>query len=101
MGVRDGFELVRFGPGPGGYRLDGHCVGVEDGQSWAMHYTVLVDASWTTRSARVAGWFPSGERVLTIERGTDAGWLVDSSPMPGLTGCHDVDLETSVVTNTV
>jgi uncharacterized protein len=101
IGARDGFEVVFFGAGPDGYRLDGHTAAVEDGQSWAVHYTVLVDPAWATRSARVTGWSASGERTLEIERTGEAGWLVNSEPVPELTGCRDVDLESSVVTNTV
>jgi hypothetical protein len=99
-GVRDGFEVVFFQAEPGGYVLEGHTSAVEDGRAWAVHYTVLVDPAWGTRSARVTGWSPSGERTVTIESADDGGWLVDSVPVPGLAGCRDVDLETSVVTNT-
>jgi hypothetical protein len=101
VGVRDGFEVVFFRAAPGGYRLEGHTVAVEDGQAWAVHYTIIVDSGWGTRSAAVTGWSSSGGREVRIETDGDGGWLVDGAPAPWLVGCRDVDLESSVVTNAV
>src|SRR3954447_24272056 len=91
-GVRDGFEVVFFRAEPGGYVLAGHTSAVEDGRAWAVHYTVLVDRAWGTRSARVTGWSPPGERTVTIERADDVGRLGGSGGGPGVAGGRDGDL---------
>ncbi|HYJ74830.1 MAG TPA: putative glycolipid-binding domain-containing protein [Kineosporiaceae bacterium] len=101
VGARDGFEVAFFRAEADGYVLDGQTCAVEDGVAWAVHYRVLVDAAWGTRGARVTSRSAAGERAVAIDRASDGGWLVDAVPVRELTGCLDVDLEASVVTNTV
>lgn len=97
--ARAGFEVVYFHPFEGGIRVDGSTTAVEDGQSWIVDYGIELDAAWRTRSAHIIGRSASGRRSTTVEADGDGRWLVDGEPAPHLDGCHDIDLESSALTN--
>jgi hypothetical protein len=98
---RDGFEVVFARSDAGGHHLEGTTTATEDGDAWAVHYAVAVDLAWRTRSAVVLGWSAGGRRELRLESDGHGAWLVNGTPAPALAGCLDVDLESSVVTNTL
>lgn len=98
-GGRDGFEVVFLRTTTDGHRLEGHSTGVEGGQPWAVEYAIVVDTDWVTREARVRARSVNGLRELYLERAGPGGWLVDGAPAPQLSGCPDVDLEASALTN--
>lgn len=100
-GARDGFEVVFAQTDAGGYQLEGTTTATEDGDAWAVHYAVAVDLAWRTRSASIIGWSARGRRELRLECDGHGAWRVDGRPAPELAGCLDVDLESSVVTNTL
>lgn len=97
--ARQGFEVVYFHTADGGYRVDGYTTAVEDDQPWVVEYTILVDASWTTRGARVTARWPTGTRQIEIEADGRGRWQVDGAYAAHLDGCLDVDLESSSMTN--
>ena len=97
--ARDGFEVLHPRPDGDGYRFDGHSTAVEDGEAWAVSYSLSVDPAWVTRSAWVVTRTASGERETTLEADGSGGWRVDGDPAPALDGCPDVDLEASAFTN--
>jgi hypothetical protein len=97
--ARDGFEVVFLRSDGDGYRLEGDTAAVEEGKAWAVRYDISVDASWTTRSARVWGRASSGRRELTLEADGAGRWRIDGAPAGHLDGCLDVDLESSSLTN--
>lgn len=98
--ARDGFELLFVRHDADGYRFEGHSTAVEEGEAWAVSYSLVVDdAAWLTRSARIAGRSTAGERELVLEGDGSGGWRVDDRPAPELDGCLDVDLEASAFTN--
>jgi uncharacterized protein len=97
--ARDGFESVFFAPDGDGWRFAGHTSAVEDGQAWAVQYSITVDGDWCTRMAHVRGWSVSGERELRIEGDGAGAWLVDGADANQVRGCLDVDLESSACTN--
>jgi hypothetical protein len=98
-GARDGFEVVFPSPEGDGLRFDGHSTGVEQGQAWGVRYSILLDAGWHTRNARVVSRSAMGTRELELEQVAAEGWLVNGAPAPHLEGCFDVDLEASAFTN--
>ena len=98
--ARDGFETVFASGHDGGRRLEGITAAVEDGVAWAVHYRIVVDARWHTRSAHVWCRAADGERSVTVGVDADSRWQVDGQPVPELDGCLDVDLEASACTNT-
>jgi uncharacterized protein len=97
-GAHEGFEVARFRMERDGIVLTGTSVGIEDGVPRDFRYVIELDGSWRTRRAVVE----AGDG-LRVEIATDgaSGWLVDGVGDPGLDGCVDLDLEGSVVTNTV
>jgi hypothetical protein len=99
--ARDGFESVFFARDGSGYRLDGHTAAVENGTAWVVRYAISVDERWITRTARVWGRSPAGQRELSLEADGRGHWRVDGSTVPDLDGCTDVDLESSACTNTL
>jgi hypothetical protein len=98
-GGRVGFEVVFVRDDATGLRFEGSSTGVEAGQAWATEYSVTVDAQWVTRRVSVSVRSASGQREVRLETGGPGEWLVDGAPAPELTGCVDVDLESSVFTN--
>jgi hypothetical protein len=97
--ARDGFEVVFLRTDAGGHRLEGHTAATEDGGTWAVHYAIDVDTGWRTRGAHIVGWSVRGRRELRLETDGHDAWRVNGTPAPELTGCLDLDLESSVVTN--
>jgi hypothetical protein len=60
--ARPGFEIVFFQPLDDGLRLEGCTTAVEDGQGWFVDYSITLDRTWTTRSARITGRSALGSR---------------------------------------
>jgi hypothetical protein len=103
-GVRAGFEVLFVEPMADGHLLRGHTTAVEGPEAWSVGYRIEVDGQWRTRRAEVQGTSAGGTARTTLERsgqGESVRWLVDGVPRPELDGCHDVDLESSAVTNTL
>lgn len=98
-GARTGFEVAFFRPVADGYRIEGHTTAIEDGQAWAVSYSLELDATWTTRTAQVTGRSAGGSRRVALETDGEGRWLVDGVAAPHLDGCLDVDLESSALTN--
>jgi len=99
--ARSGFEVAYFQAHQGGWLIDGTTAAIEDGQTWVVTYSIVVDAAWLTRSARVATRTAAGSRETMLESDGAGHWLVDGDPAPHLDGCLDVDLESSAMTNTM
>ena len=99
--ARDGFEVAYFERQGDGWRLHGCTTAVEDGQSWAVDYQLDVDANWITRTARITSHSATGRRQVVLEADGSGNWTVNGVTAPHLTGCLDVDLESSAMTNTL
>ncbi len=54
--AQDGFETVFLRDVASGHVIDGHTAAIEDGEVWAVHYTVEVDERWLTQHCRVWSW---------------------------------------------
>ena len=96
---REGFEVVFFRVDDRSITLEGVTAASEAGQTWVVDYTIEVDRSWRTRRASVDCRTSSGRRSIVLEAIGEGDWLVDGVPEPNLSGCFDVDLESSAVTN--
>jgi len=97
--ARTGFEVVYFQPVGDGCRLDGWTTAVEDGKTWAVGYTIDLDATGATRSVRIRGRSAGGPSSALLEADGTGRWQVDGVSAPQLDGCLDVDLESSAMTN--
>jgi uncharacterized protein len=100
--ARDGFEVVFSASEDEGFRCEGHTSAVESDRVWAVRYRIKVDVSWVTRSATLNGQAaPASARKCQLEGDGAGRWQVNGASMPNLDGCLDVDVESSVFTNTV
>lgn len=98
QGAYEGFEVVRCALGYAGWLLTGTSVGVEEGLPWTVHYVIDVSADWRVRRARLSDLAGTEVSVSTDGAGR---WTVNGEHRPELAGCLDLDLEASVVTNTL
>jgi hypothetical protein len=99
LGVRTGFEVVRFHATPGGPRVEGCTTAVEEGEAWIVDYVIDLGPGWVTRSARLRSRSARGERHIVLESDGAGHWRLDGAPASWLDGCLDVDLESSALTN--
>jgi uncharacterized protein len=97
--ARSGFEVAYFHRLDDGRRIDGCTTAIEDGRAWIVDYEIRLDATWTTRSARISVRSALGLRTTLLEADGRGHWLVDGRIVPQLDGCLDVDLESSAMTN--
>ena len=95
----DGFEVVFPSPQGDEPRFDGHVTAVEEGQPWALSYSIALDPAWRSRGARIVSRSAMGTRELELGRDAEGGWLVNGAPAPHVGGCDDIDLEASCFTN--
>jgi len=98
--VRVGVETAFFAESGDSLVLRGCTCAVENGQAWSVRYEVEVATDWTTVRAAISGISATGPSS-TVLTATDGRWAVDGVSAPHLDGCLDVDLESSVVTNTL
>ena len=100
--AREAVEVVHVDEAPGGgWSLRGHTSGVEGDVAYTHAWEVVVGPDWVTRRAHVRSLLPGGRPEVLLERSDAGEWTVDGAPRPELTGVADVDLEASVVTNTL
>jgi uncharacterized protein len=95
----DGFEVVFPSPEGDEPRFDGHVTAVEEGQPWALSYSIGLDSGWRSLGARIVSRSAMGTRKLELGRDAEGGWLVNGAPAPHVSGCDDIDLEASSFTN--
>jgi hypothetical protein len=98
LGAFEGHEVVQFTTRVGGIALEGITVGVEEGIAWGIRYVIELSDDWHVRRASLTDH--AGVR-LELEADGEGSWAIDGQEDPELHGCLDVDLEASVVTNTI
>jgi uncharacterized protein len=94
-----GHEACRFVPGDLTQELVGTAVFVEQHQPCRLDYRIVCDAHWQTRTATIEGWI--GQQPIAISLSVDAQhrWHSNGHPITDVTGCIDLDLNFSPVTN--
>jgi uncharacterized protein len=97
--ARTGFEVVFFTREAAGYTAYGCTTAIEDGLPWTVEYAIELDRAGATRRARITGRQACGSRSAVLESAGAGRWLVNGQDAPHLTGCLDVDLESSAMTN--
>ncbi|TPL46720.1 hypothetical protein FJ937_22470 [Mesorhizobium sp. B2-4-4] len=88
----EGHDSCMLSQRPGGHRLKGQAIFLQDDRPCCITYEVDCDAGWHTRSARVEGFLGPQELSLGIERHTDGSWALNDEPQPEVAGLIDVDL---------
>jgi uncharacterized protein len=98
--AKEGFEALVIDERPaGGWRFAGATAAVEEGEVWAVSYEIQVDDGWCTRRASVSTRSAGGERTVEIESDGKGNWWADGAAVLPVSGCLDLDLESSAFTN--
>jgi hypothetical protein len=95
-----GLESCRIAPDADGARVESVALGVEAGHPWAVRYTLRCDAGWRTRELSVSSLSDDGALRLAGD-GTGHWTGASGERLPALDGCLDVDLTSTVFTNTL
>jgi hypothetical protein len=96
--VWPGQEAARLLAREDGWRLEGIAVLGAESAAGCVRYTIDCDRGWRTVGANLVGWV--GARAVRLAFDVAAGgWTVDGQPLPDVSGCIDLDLEFSPVTN--
>jgi uncharacterized protein len=66
----------------------------------ACNFTVRLDQHWATREAEVNAVSLTGEKRLSLRADEAGNWWRDGNPAPDLTGCVDIDVAATPLTNT-
>ena len=81
-----------------GYLLAGRARFEDPAGTVDLRYSVEIGLTWRTERARVNGTGPRGWLDFRIEvRGNE--WYFDDRPVPGVSGCVDLDLNFTPATN--
>ena len=96
-----GLESCRVVAGTEGIRAESVALGVEAGHSWAVRFTLRCDAGWRTRDLRVTSLAGDGATLVLAGDGTGRWTGADGQRLAALDGCLDVDLTSTVFTNTL
>jgi hypothetical protein len=94
-----GFEVAFFHVTSDSVVIDGYTAAAEDGEAYAVTYTIELDPQWRTRRAHVRSQSSRGSHDTAIDADGKGRWTIDGTAMPELTGCLDLDLEASALTN--
>ncbi len=94
-----GHEACRFVSHDETQELIGTAVFVEQQQPCRLDYGIVCDAHWQTLTATIEGWI--GHKPIVISLSVDAQhrWHYNGQPIADVTGCIDLDLNFSPVTN--
>jgi hypothetical protein len=91
--------VVYFREQPSGLQIEGTTTGLQDGSAWVVSYELALDHEWRTRWARIRTTTTSGVTERQVQADGEGHWLIDGVEASHLTGCIDVDLESSAMTN--
>lgn len=94
-------EFFQLHEAPGGVRLSGTILTVEDAQPLRVEYVVQCDRAWATRSARIAVLHGSVSKELELTVDDQKRWWSDGQPIAAVEGCIDIDISLSPSTNTL
>jgi uncharacterized protein len=94
-----GHEACRLVSGDVTQELVGTAVFIEQRQPCRLDYRIVCDALWQTLTATIEGWI--GHQPIAISLSVDAQhrWRYNGHPITDVTGCIDLDLNFSPVTN--
>jgi hypothetical protein len=83
------------------WTLAGTAVFAHDRKPCRLDYLLKCDSEWQTTSAKITGWV--GDRVITVEilADPDHHWTLNKKECADVTGCIDLDLNFSPLTNTL
>jgi uncharacterized protein len=83
------------------WTLTGTAVFVYEQQPCRLDYVLKCDSHWKTLSARIAGWVGDEAIGVDVLVDSDHRWRVGWGQCHNVTGCIDLDLNFSPLTNTL
>ena len=95
-----GHDACHLGWTGDGWLLDGVAAFREEGEAYALRYTIRCNASWRTRRGTVTGWIDARPVDFRVRR-TRGGWTLNDQIVPGLDDCIDLDLGFTPSTNLI
>ncbi|MGH2429628.1 MAG: putative glycolipid-binding domain-containing protein [Candidatus Limnocylindria bacterium] len=101
VGTPEGLSLVQLAAVGKRIRADGWEVVVAESETWAVRFSVEIDAGWRTRSTVVDATTHAGTRRVQLKADRERRWRVDGRQRPELDGCLDVDVAATPFTNTL
>ena len=81
-----------------GWRLSGHAVFLEEGNSCGLGYEIICDSDWRTCEVKVFGHIGTDRCEILIESKSGT-WSLNGQICPEIEGCIDIDLGFSPSTN--
>jgi hypothetical protein len=99
--LRSGFEVVYLVRLDGGYHVEGCTTAIEGDQTWIVSYAIWLDSTWATSRACISSRSGAGRRSTVLDVDGAGHWKIDGEAAPHLSGCRDVDLESSAMTNSL
>ena len=104
QGDGPGLEHLKLTREDEGYLADGIYIGRNgDTAPYRLHYLIRIDANWQMQSARLHLMDgPDGSDDLSLSVDEKCNWRNGSGePLPGLTGCHEIDIYATPFSNTL
>jgi hypothetical protein len=99
QGLRIGFEVVFFRRVPSGFQIEATTAGLQDESAWVVRCQLDLDPVWKTRRARIQLTSESGVTERLVQADGEGHWMIDGVEARHLSGCIDIDLESSAMTN--
>jgi hypothetical protein len=95
-----GHSVARIERLPLGWRCHGTEVLAGPDELLSCWFRVDLDENWMTREVEIGAVAPGGQRTLIMSADGQRRWQVNARHDPELTGCVDVDVAATPLTNT-
>ena len=96
-----GHESARMFLTKSRWTLTGTAVFVHGHEPCRLNYVMKCDSQWQTLSAKIAGWVGNEVIGVDISVDSDRRWWRNNEQCADVTGCMDLDLNFSPLTNTL
>lgn len=95
-------EYAIVQPSATGVELGGTIVAIHDETPLEVRYLIQCDADWQTRAVSIEQRLGLEQSTLTLRVDETGKWIDHrSGPISTVTGCHEVDLELTPITNSL
>ena len=96
-----GHESARVFQTKSCWTLTGTAVFAHNAKPCRLNYLLKCDSEWHTLSAKITGWVGNETIGVNIAVDSDHHWQLNRKPCPYVTGCVDLDLNFSPLSNTL
>jgi hypothetical protein len=95
-----GLEHVIVTASAAGYRADGQLIMAEE-ELVTVRYQLRCDAGWRFTGLDISVTGAAGHRDLAVSADGAGSWTAGGQPRPDLSGCTDIDINCTPLTNTL